>query len=77
MNTKRTEEINNTSTIFAPPRPHEDSRGMTKIGAKRDEYNATVEGRPTRFIKTNGEYRFNPKYLEWTIRADTWNTKEG
>lgn len=61
---------------FIPPRPDESRRGMTRIGAKRDEYNATVEGRPTRFIKVNGRYEINPKYSEWTIRADKWNQEK-
>lgn len=45
---------------------------MTRLGALRDDYNATVEGRPTRFVKAGESYTPNPAFFEWCKRADAW-----
>ena len=59
-------------SVLLPPRPNDSRTGMTRIGAQRDEYNATVEGRPTRFVKTLLGHEPNPAFFEWTVRADAW-----
>jgi len=51
--------------VRLPPRPYEHRAGMTPIGVARDEYNASVEGRPRRFPTTDA-------YLDWCVRADKW-----
>lgn len=58
--------------IFLAPRPEQVRLGTTRVGVLRDEYNANVEGSPPRFVKTLLGYEANPKYMEWTQRADTW-----
>lgn len=55
-----------------PPRPGDSRLGMTRLGALRDEYNASVEGRPTRFTREGDRYHLNPAYFEWCARADEW-----
>lgn len=45
---------------------------MTRLGALRDDYNATVEGRPTRFVKAGESYTPNPEFFAWCKRADAW-----
>lgn len=55
-----------------PPRPGDSRLGMTRVGSLRDEYNAVVEGRPTRWVKTLLGYAPNPAYFEWAARADAW-----
>lgn len=45
---------------------------MTKVGVLRDEYNATIEGNPPRFVKTLFGYEANPAYFDWVHRADAW-----
>jgi hypothetical protein len=67
-NTERTKLI----ALFHPPRPGDTRLGMTKIGVLRDEYSATVEGNPPRFVKTALGYEANPAYIEWAQRADAW-----
>lgn len=55
-----------------PPR-HTDTRlGMTKVGVLRDEYNAVVEGRPTRWVRTLLGYEPNPAFTDWVKRANAW-----
>ncbi|WP_181155914.1 hypothetical protein [Microbacterium sp. MYb72] len=49
---------------------------MTRVGSLRDEYNAVVEGRPTRWVKTLLGYAPNPAYLEWAARADAWAVRQ-
>lgn len=56
-----------------PPRPTDTRLGMTKVGALRDEYNAVVEGRPTRWVRTLLGYEPNPAYFAWARRADAWS----
>ncbi|NJI61159.1 hypothetical protein HCX50_17165 [Microbacterium oxydans] len=55
-----------------PPRPADKRRGMTKVGALRDEYNAVVEGRPTRWVRTLLGYEPNPAFTERVKRANAW-----
>ncbi len=55
-----------------PPRPEEKRSGMTRIGALRDDYNAGVEGRPSRFLRDGDSYRPNPDFFAWCARADAW-----
>jgi hypothetical protein len=50
---------------------------MTKVGALRDEYNAVMEGRPTRWVRTLFGYEPNPAYFEWVARADAWAAGRG
>lgn len=55
-----------------PARPTDTRLGMTKVGVLRDEYNAVMEGRPTRWVRTPDGYEPNPAYFEWAARADAW-----
>lgn len=59
-------------SVLLPPRPDDFRTGMTRIGALRDEYNATVEGRPTRFVMMLLGYEPNAAFFEWVARADAW-----
>lgn len=63
-----------------PPRPDGNRGGMTKIGVLRDEYSATVEGRPSRFIRITDErwpgIDSNYRYFEWAARADVWAAEQ-
>ena len=60
-----------------PPRPTDTRLGMTKVGVLRDEYNAVMEGRPTRWVRTLFAYEPNPAYFEWVARADAWAAGRG
>lgn len=59
-----------------PPRPGQRRYGATKLGALRDEYNATVEGHPPRFVfythEIGSAWSANYRYFEWAQRADEW-----
>ncbi|TCJ28741.1 hypothetical protein E0W80_04375 [Microbacterium sp. PI-1] len=59
-------------SIVLPPRPADKRRGTTKVGALRDEYNAVVEGRPTRWVRSLDGYEPNPAFSEWVKRAEAW-----
>ena len=65
-------ELTRVIALKLAPRPEDKRGGMTRLGALRDEYNATVEAHPPRFVSTPQGYRANPAYFEWASRADTW-----
>lgn len=65
-------ELTRVFAVFLDPRPGDQCLGMTKLGVQRDEYNASVEGRPPRFRMVGDEAQSNPAYFEWALRADTW-----
>lgn len=58
--------------VCLAPRPLQPRLGMTRLGVMRDEYNATVEGHPPRWIMTPYGYVSNGSYFAWTKRADAW-----
>jgi hypothetical protein len=64
-----------------PPRPSSARGGVTRVGAAREEYSATVEGRPPMFIEDPDDLDAslvgNPLFLEWAARADEWALKTG
>ena len=62
------------------PRPGEERGGVTKLGALREKYSATIEGRPPMFIRiTDPRWlgtQYNKAYREWAQRADAWADKQ-